>query len=588
MTTPREDENSASARRTDREARDSSTPPDPLDGTPYEGSEAIEQQAPPRWPGFTRRPLRVAEWTHLKGLEIKRRSPELTPAEVQEKAERALQELYESPHSEAILEQLEQTAPTSSSPRPSEHREEIEIAAVRWLAPIRWLIDRLMTRVGSRGPAPCRAMVVAVFVQMAFSRGRPTISAAHQKLEAGHPMLSWAHDYPKQGPGYTTLCGALDEMLHHHPARALVDVNLELIRRLAELRTDRGRPRHPDIGRFGVVDGMLLQADVQQRGTKKDRRLKSILHGPGRENVETVVYTSNGNITRACTGYKLMVIADMSTTLPLVWSMIPANGNEREETLRLLGLLFELWPECPMEALVGDSLYDHSVDFARELVFNLGVQPVFPTGSEYASGLPHQATKGIPVCACGEEMTYKDTDGNLFTAKKRARLGIPRGAPAPRRDGRLRWRCKNGRCRNASTRPIDDPRLYTYYHRGGDHRLAHLRAALLVRRNGIESIFASLKHLGVGGTDVNRPRWADDVEMDWLVSTALTFQTGRRLIHETGLYETAYEELDQLGLLQTPSVANPAPGPESALLRRVRDAREGELEPAAAPRSWVD
>lgn len=519
--------------------------------------------------------------------EARRQEREITDAEAQAEAEGALDELYENPHAEAILDQLDETEPTSSSPRPCDQREEAEIAAVRWLGPIRWLVERLMTRMGSRGPSPCLGMVAAVFLQMAFSRVRPTISPTHEKLKAGHTILSWAHDYPKRGPGYSRLCEALEEMLHHHSARDQIHVNLELIRRLAEFKTDRGRLCHPDVGRVGVVDGMLIPADVQQRGTKGDRRLKTLLHGPGRQNVETVVYTNNGNITKSCTGYKLMLIADMSTTLPLVWSMIPANGNERDEALRLLRILFELWPECPMDALVGDSLYDHSVDFARKLVFDWGVQPVFPTGREYSEGLPHQATKGIPVCACGEEMAFKDTDGNVFTAKKRADLGIPRGVTAPRTDGRLRWKCKNGRCQNVSTRPMDDPRLYTYYHRGGSHKLAHRRSALLIRRNAVESIFASLKHLAVGGTAVDRPRWADDVEMDWLVSTAIVFQTARRLIHETGLYEKAFGEVDQLGLLETPSLDVPAPGPESAVLRRIRDSRESELEQAAAPRSWV-
>lgn len=282
-----------------------------------------------------------------------------------------------------------------------------------------------------------------------------------------------------------------------------------------------------------------------------------------------------------------MLIADTASTLPLVWSLVPANADERKETLALLKVLFRLWPECPMEVLVGDGLYDKSKDFAHELVFGYGIQPIFPKTGGYSRHLPHVATDGIPVCACKEPMVFKDTDGNLFTAAQRAKLGIPRGQEAPRLDGRLRWKCAAGVCKTKSARPVDDPRLYTYHHRGGDHKLAYLRKALMLRRNAVESIFASVKHLGLGGRAVDRPSWADDDEMDWLVSTALVFQTGRRLIHEGGLYERAHDELERLELLEQPTLQRPAPGPSARALAAELTLRWGAIEGEAAPRSWA-
>ena len=277
----------------------------------------------------------------------------------------------------------------------------------------------------------------------------------------------------------------------------------------------------------------------------------------------------------------------MSTTLPLVWSMIPANGNERNEALRLLRLLFELWPDCPMEALVGDSLYDHSVDFAREARRRLGRAARLSNRQGIRRRSPAPGQPGDP------ELCLRRGDGLQghrrlrLHRKKRAALGIPRGVTAPRTDGRLRWKCKNGRCKNASTRPMDDPRLYTYYHRGGDHRLAHLRSALLIRRNAVESIFSSLKHLGVGGTDVDRPRGPTTWRWTGLSLLRLAFQTARRLIHETGLYETAHDE------------TRPAWTPSHAVSRvppRARGGSPAENQERAcrlsssrrAPRSWVE
>ena len=207
MTTSRTNETSAATERRD------------LDGTPYEGAATDRAADPPPLAGLHKRPQRVAEWTHLKSVEIKRRpgaAPELSDGEMQAEAERALHALYKRPYAAPILDQLERRRRRRAH-RALLHREEAEIAAARWLGPIRWLIERLTTRMGSRGPLPCRAMVVAVFLQMAFSRVRPTISATHKNLKAGHPILSWAHDYRRWARATPALCEALDDMLHHHP-----------------------------------------------------------------------------------------------------------------------------------------------------------------------------------------------------------------------------------------------------------------------------------------------------------------------------------------------------------------------------------
>ena len=557
----------------------------PLTGSEYAGAEVIEQALPRRFPGLTRRPKRLREWLHLKAIEIRRANPQLPADEVQQRAEQALEELYKSGTGPELMREFEASAPTSESVRPTDICQEAEMAAARWLGPIRWLISLLLEKTNRRGFSASRAIVIACFLQMAFGRERPEILATHKKLLRGHTLLSWSHDYPDEGPQYKTVCESLEKMLHCKPARAAVHCNIELIRQLAERTGPKGKPIHPDIGKIGIVDGMLVESDVPQIAGK-DAGHRRILRGPGREKVRPVVYTQNGNISRFCHGYKVLLVADMATTLPLVWSLMPASADERAETLRLLRRLFEMWPECPMEVLVGDSLYDHSKDFAHDLVFKWGIQPLFPRAGEYSRHLPHVDTDGIPVCACGELMAYKDTDGRIYDARKRAKEGIPRGQEAPRLDGRLRWKCVNGRCKMKSTRPVDDPRLYTFYHRGGNHRLAFRRKALLLRRNAVESIFASTKHLGLAGKGVDRPGWADDDEMDWLLSCGLLYQTARRLVHERGLYEIAEAEADELGLLEQPSEDCPAPGPTAHELAGAREAREKVLEKPLEPRSW--
>ena len=121
-------------------------------------------------------------------------------------------------------------------------------------------------------------------------------------------------------------------------------------------------------------------------------------------------------------------------------------------------------------------------------------------------------------------MKLKDWDG-FMDADARLHAGIPRGQEV-RPNARLRWVCRNskpsrrsgaGICKGVETKPHDDARVYTFLPRGGSHRHAALRTALLLRRNGVESINASMKNLGVGGKDQQRPGWAGDLEMDWLL-----------------------------------------------------------------------
>lgn len=158
--------------------------------------------------------------------------------------------------------------------------------------------------------------------------------------------------------------------------------NIELIRQLAEIHNQREWPRKRGggrkgeallVGEIGIVDGTLVPAPVQQRHPK-DAEHKRILHGEGREMVNAVVYTdAKGRPYRFTEGYRLVILADMATTLPIAATLMPASGDERKALLRLLGKLFEAWPECPMSAVVGDGLFQNSRQLSRDLVFNYGL-----------------------------------------------------------------------------------------------------------------------------------------------------------------------------------------------------------------------
>lgn len=220
----------------------------------------------------------------------------------------------------------------------------------------------------------------------------------------------------------------------------------------------------------------------------------------------------------------------------------------------------------------------------------LGAQlSIFKPHGDYAKGLPHVKTNGVPECErCGSLCKFKDDDGKIWTAAKRAAGDPGRGQEAPDLNGRFRWKCPNGCAGLYYTRPFDDPRLYTYYHRAGTHRRAIERLVYSWRHNAIESINSSLKRLNLGDTGVDRQEWGGDVAVAWTFALGLYGLTARRLADEVGHYDAAMAEACELGLFDKPSVTNPNPGPDAFTLARVLAEREAQLGPPRAPRSWPD
>jgi hypothetical protein len=123
------------------------------------------------------------------------------------------------------------------------------------------------------------------------------------------------------------------------------------------------------------------------------------------------------------------------------------------------------------------------------------------------------------------------------------------------------WTCRRGRCEPVTTRMKDDVRLYQFAPRDGDSDLARFRQAFLLRRSAVETVFSVLGYFGVGDKAQRRIKWGGDIDMEWVVSLACLFMTGRRLVHEMGLYTAAYEEAIAEGLLRRPPWGTDSPWP---------------------------
>jgi hypothetical protein len=93
---------------------------------------------------------------------------------------------------------------------------------------------------------------------------------------------------------------------------------------------------------------------------------------------------------------------------------------------------------------------------------------------------------------------------------------------------------------------------------------------------------------GLGGETQERPRWAGDDQMEWLLWLGSMSLTARRVVHDNGLYESVLAEATTLGLLTQATAERPAPGPADRTRPQVRAMRRARWDAAEAPAGCAD
>jgi hypothetical protein len=284
-------------------------------------------------------------------------------------------------------------------------------------------------------------------------------------------------------------------------------------------------------------------------------------HGPKKGTKEGDEQGTVNRKNKTCFGYNLVVIACMDTGIPVIWTLIPATGQERDATRKMIDALYRLRPDFPMEYLVGDGHYsgDGSPNSRQEglsefLYRRYGIHGVFPRNEGRSPNNLWAKSAGVPQCRHGLMKLSKE--GEVWDAKKRQREGVPPGDPPPLGKGsrpRNRWRCPeenpDKRCLDAKTYLPDDWHLNTYLPHAGDSRKAATRSVILARRNAIESLFSRIKRLGVGSEWPLRKTWGGDDGMRWLTSLALLQITARKVVHLSGAYAESFQEAVEAGLV---------------------------------------
>lgn len=528
--------------------------------------------------GTTRRPAREDDYIYRRMRELARQEEQEAGVGRGGLSERRYQELEAEAErllrTEAALSYEErrlQEEWEAETPREPKRESELPvIAAVLSLPHIAWLMLRLACRTGGRGPAPRRRLVAATIIHMAFAKRRPEVWAAVKDFIGAQAFINWVYSYPND-PGverrpdretfYKGVHAALDP--DHIDPTITEHIEVETFKQLATQfvvgpdgrpRKDRkGRPilKHPKAGVALAVDGSFTQAQVQQTIPHTDdggRHLDILTHF--RDDLRAVRYRTYGRLrefTKRVLGYKFVALVDIATARCVISTLVPADAHEPDVALYLLERLYELWPECPAEFLVGDALYAHGHGFLREVMFRFGLDPVFPWRKDYHEDTT-KTTRGVPTCDCLEgrprPMVFKQRKGKWWGHKQRIAEGLAHGHWVPEKDLGLRYEfvCPDGTCKNRTTRPWDHPGVYTFLPQTGDTRNAMLRRVLLRQRNVVESFYSWMQEHGKQGTSIERPGWANDTEVHWLLALTATFYTAKALVFENGAYDRALQE----------------------------------------------
>jgi hypothetical protein len=491
-----------------------------------------------RTPGFSQRPHRVKRALAVCTDFIRQQEPSLDKAKVEAKAAKLLADLDQT-HPWALRE-FELTAPSSTCPDRAGINSKVEIAAMRSL-PQAQELERVLAN-GAGGRPSKRALAIAIFECNAWMKGGPEIRCHYEDFMGSDHLLDWAYGYPAdptipQGRSESAVNSTFNAMLERHDPKICIRLNVELMRKLAE---DDG-----DIGRYLAVDGTDFTAPVDQAPALSPSEEALI-----RRNMSVPIHSHGPD--KNWRGWVLVQLIDIKSTLPAVWVILPLElGREFQAVPLLLDLLFEHWPDCPAEYLVGDKEFDVS-ELCAELEFRYGIHPVWPQKGKVAPSHKWAATGGTPSCSRHGLMKLEWAE-RFVEPKGRLKRGIPEDdLEELDQRARLRWRCPASGCGiTAATHPSHNPRLYTYLPRKGEHRRAGRRVALLKRRNQVESVIASLKGRGIGLRGQMQPNWvSSDRQAEWLAGAALLGLTLRRTSHEWGAYVAAEAEARALGLVK--------------------------------------
>lgn len=358
-------------------------------------------------------------------------------------------------------------------------------------------------------------------------------------------------------------------------ARRLMRASMQMVKALALLYPDAG------IGQVGVVDGTDVAAwcPQNQDGSSRARNagLKVITYG--RNGKETV--DSDADVkpmaSKVWNGWYLVVLVELKTGLPLVWTLRNAKWDEAAALKELLFLLKEIDPDWPLKTIVGDGAWDEAPQY-KLCELDYGIHPVFRRGKGTARAehlLQQGRSKWVArtdekpywhATMMSDSIAGYDGRGVVYCREHGAvlsyvggtwgsRTGLQPGDEADPAGFRVRFEGSCGCGRPSLPVGIDwDAFPYYPHHTDGMPDRYAMRLALGTRRNIVESLFSALKttaHLGLRGAA--RTRLHDYDTVLTLISLAFGLRSSFLLAGERvqrGLFPDVVPD-DVTGLMPT-------------------------------------
>ncbi len=487
---------------------------------------------------------------------FKREGRTYTPLELEQEVDRRWAATKETEH-EHMVEQLTKTRPSSVAVHRLEVVPLVELRAMRGLSQGQ-AIERALkggeafdrswsTRRGNHKPADADFPVGMSWSETALS-GTPNAMRSFHEFNRSNPVLHWATGFPMTSGSvgsYSGVMAGLHSAFRFTDPEVLRVANISAIRELASIIGDEA-----NIGKYVTVDGMFVPAAREQRPTYSDEQEALVNHGL------TIDMGNHGK--RWCRGWSMTVLTDVRTSLPLVWGLRPAGDREYTGLLDLVGTLLQLWPECPITYISGDSEYGQQKSLSLALEASYGVHTAFYKRGKWAKNRDWRDTDGTPTCSGHGPMKLNqsfDYKNGLKGRVWRRENGFADGAPKDMQQAKHRWFCEHCTPTPRSgdwtyTYLRDDPRMYTWLPRQGGHWRVALRQALHHRRNSSETLNSCVQAYGLGLKGRATAFWVNsDDDAAWFASMVLCNQTLRRLAHASGVYQHHLNEALALNLL---------------------------------------
>jgi len=551
----------------------SQTDTDDSDGAPQAHAARTRPAAPQRQVKKPRRQRRLRQRASQRETDVlyealrataRREHPEYTETQINRWADSELTRLKKrEPGVIALFKAMQMSSTAPDRKRINVH---VEIAATLAQPSISEMLRILASTPLSRGPIPDLSTAVAVLVDQVVRPARCDIRTTYQDMENGQVSRRWALGLPTATPCESqlyrqieTITGSVAQDKPGHDPTIYIRVNLDVLRELAGRTDEHGELLHPDMCNVMILDGSRIEAPVSQVTPLSAEHLR-LLAGAELAGVDYSVYDYGGQYD-AVLGWRLVLLVDRDSGLPVIWAIVPATAHEPRVLLDLLlPQLFELWPDCPVHTIVSDGELD-SAPACGALEGYYSIHPVFsrynPKRLKVTAKrrLTFTAVDGQPECGCGTDkpMTFRGREGFL-SVQQRAALGLPRGVLAPNtKTARLRWSCPSCKTErstyalkqiNTDRWPLANDHLWHPIRGAGEH--TDMRKCLLLYRELVESALAIMKGIGVG---TDKPAlWAQDHGIVHLIGMHLTLRSARRLAHENGTYTLLAAEHHKLGL----------------------------------------